>query len=176
MNKSILILLVFLFVILLAFSSIMIEKYSINMIQNGDSVGRTEGLDNNLYDGTNSNENNDLPQSGEEKREEEDANMGVIELKGEDFENEVLNSEKTVLIDFYADWCMPCKMMAPVVEKVASENADIKVVKINIDNEQDIAIQYGIMSIPTFMVVKNGEVVNRIVGVVDKAELESAIK
>ena len=111
-----------------------------------------------------------------ENKEEEEKEMGILELTSETFEEEVLKSDKTVLIDFYADWCGPCKMMAPVVERIASENPDIKVCKVNIDNAESLAINYRVMSIPTFMVVKNGEVVNRIVGAVDKAELESAIK
>lgn len=111
-----------------------------------------------------------------ENNNEEEEKMSILEVTNENFEEEVLNSEKTVLVDFYADWCGPCKMMAPVVEKIASENADIKVRKINIDNEEELAIKYRVVSIPTFLVIKNGEEVNRIVGAVDKAELEEAIK
>ena len=96
---------------------------------------------------------------------EESGEMEVVEMTNERFEEEVLKSEKTVLIDFYADWCAPCKMMAPVVERIASENSELKVVKVNM-----------VMSIPTFVVIKNGEEVNRIVGAVDKSELESLIK
>ena len=111
-----------------------------------------------------------------ENNNEEEEKMSILEVTNENFEEEVLNSEKTVLVDFYADWCGPCQMMAPVVEKIASENADIKVRKINIDNEEELAIKYRVVSIPTFLVIKNGEEVNRIVGAVDKAELEEAIK
>lgn len=111
-----------------------------------------------------------------ENNNEEEEKMSILEVTNENFEEEVLNSEKTVLVDFYADWCGPCKMMAPVVEKIASENVDIKVRKINIDNEEELAIKYRVVSIPTFLVIKNGEEVNRIVGAVDKAELEEAIK
>lgn len=111
-----------------------------------------------------------------ENNNEEEEKMSILEVTNENFEEEVLNSEKTVLVDFYADWCGPCKMMAPVVEKIASETVDIKVRKINIDNEEELAIKYRVVSIPTFLVIKNGEEVNRIVGAVDKAELEEAIK
>ena len=173
MNKVIVILIAIFFIVILAFSGIVVDKYSSQILDKGNSA---EKIENTLQDNSKDDKENVTEISGEENKREENENMSVMELTSVQFENEVLKSEKTVLIDFYADWCMPCKMMAPVVEKIASENADIKVVKINIDNEQDIAIQYGIMSIPTFMVVKNGEVVNRIVGVVDKAELESAIK
>lgn len=173
MNKVIVILIAIFFIVILAFSGIVVDKYSSQMLDAGNSE---EKIENTLQDNSKDDKDNVTEISGEENKREENENMNVMELTSAQFENEVLKSEKTVLIDFYADWCMPCKMMAPVVEKIASENEDLKVVKINVDNEQDIAIQYGIMSIPTFMVVKNGEVVNRIVGVVDKAELESAIK
>lgn len=107
---------------------------------------------------------------------EEEENMKILELTSENFENDVLKSEKTVLIDFYAEWCGPCKMMTPVVEAVAKENENVKVCKLNVDEVQDIAIKYGVMSIPTFIVIKNGEEVDRIVGAVDKSTLENAIK
>lgn len=100
----------------------------------------------------------------------------VIKVNSENFETEVLNSEKTVLIDFYADWCGPCKMLSPIVEQVASENTNVKVVKINIDDEQDLAIDYGVMSIPTLVVIKNGQEADRVVGVVPKSEVEKLIK
>lgn len=100
----------------------------------------------------------------------------VLEVDDENFESEVLNSDKTVLIDFYADWCGPCKVLSPIVEEVASENDDIKVVKINIDEAIIIANQYGIMSIPTLVVIKNGEEVNRTVGVISKTEIVDMVK
>ena len=83
--------------------------------------------------------------------------MEVMKVTTANFEEEVLNSDKTVLIDFYADWCGPCKMFSPIVESVAEENEDIKVVKIDVDNAQDLAIKYQIMSIPTIVVIKNGQ-------------------
>ena len=107
---------------------------------------------------------------------EEVDNMSVLEVTTQTFQQEVLNSEKTVLIDFYADWCGPCKMLSPVVEEVAQENTDIKVVKINVDNAQEIAIKYQIMSIPTLVVVKGGNEVTRSVGVVSKTEILEMIK
>ncbi len=100
----------------------------------------------------------------------------VLEVDDENFESEVLKSDKTVLIDFYADWCGPCKVLSPIVEEVASENDDIKVVKINIDEAIIIANQYGIMSIPTLVVIKNGEEVNRTVGVISKTEIVDMVK
>ena len=102
--------------------------------------------------------------------------MGVIEVSDENFKSEVLESDKTVLIDFYADWCGPCKMLSPVVEEVAKENDNIKVVKINLDNSQDIAVEYGIMSIPTLVVIKNGQETNRSIGVISKSEITKLLE
>ena len=107
---------------------------------------------------------------------EEGSGMEIIKVTNVNFEEEVLNSNKTVLIDFYADWCGPCKAYAPIVEAVASENTDIKVVKINVDNAQDIAINYNVMSIPTTVIIKNGKEVNRAVGMISKSALLELIK
>ena len=100
----------------------------------------------------------------------------IINVSSKNFETEVLNSEKTVLIDFYADWCGPCKMLSPVVEQFANENENIKVVKIYVDDEQDLAIKYGVMSIPTLVVIKNGQEVNRSVGLVSKDDILNIVK
>ena len=107
---------------------------------------------------------------------EEESAMEVMKVTSANFEEEVLNSDKTVLIDFYADWCGPCKAYSPIVESVASENEDIKVVKIDVDNAQDIAIKYQVMSIPTTVVIKNGQEVNRVVGMVSKSDLLEMVK
>lgn len=87
--------------------------------------------------------------------------MSVIDVKTADFEAEVLKSDKTVLVDFWAVWCGPCRMLSPVVDQVAEENPDIKVCKVNVDEEQQLAIKYGVMSIPTLLVFKGGELVNQ---------------
>ena len=102
--------------------------------------------------------------------------MEVLKVTSENFEEEVLNSNKTVLIDFYANWCGPCKMLSPVVETVAKENENIKVVKIDVDTAQDLAIKYQVMSIPTLVVIKNAQEVKRTVGVVNKSEIEEMVK
>lgn len=100
----------------------------------------------------------------------------ALQFTSENFEQEVLKSEQVVLVDFYADWCGPCKMMAPVVDEIATEMGDaVKVGKINVDNAQELAQKYSIMTIPTFMVVKNGEPVEKVIGVVPKAQLEEMI-
>ena len=102
--------------------------------------------------------------------------MSVTSLNGENFNKEVLENEGKVLVDFYADWCGPCKMMSPVIDKIADEVNGVKVCKLNVDDAQEIAGQYGIMSIPTIMVFENGEVKEKFVGVTSKQELLDAIK
>lgn len=97
--------------------------------------------------------------------------MSVIKLNNENFTNEVVNSEKTVLLDFYADWCGPCKMIGPVVAEIAEERTDIKVCKINVDEQPELAAKFGITSIPVLAVMKNGKVVNSAVGAMPKAQI-----
>lgn len=98
--------------------------------------------------------------------------MSVISLNEKNFDEEVLRSDKPVLIDFWASWCGPCKMMSPVIDAIAEEMGEkVKVCKINIDEEQNLAVKYNVMSIPTFIVIKDGKEVSRSVGVQDKAEI-----
>ena len=95
-----------------------------------------------------------------------------IKLSTENFEKEVLKSEKPVLVDFYADWCGPCNAMAPVIEELAKElEGKVKVGKINVDENPDIAVEYNVMSIPTLIVFKNGKEEKRLVGLRNKEEL-----
>ena len=102
--------------------------------------------------------------------------MEVLKINNSNFEEEVLKSKKVVLVDFYAEWCGPCKMLAPVVEQIAKENEDIKVAKINVDEAQELAEKYGVMSIPTLVVIKNGEEIKRKVGLASKTEILNMIK
>lgn len=97
--------------------------------------------------------------------------MAIIELNNENFETEVLKSDKPVLVDFWASWCGPCKMLSPIVDQVAEERSDIKVGKINVDEQPALAVAYGISSIPTLFVFKNGEKVNSSLGVVSKEDV-----
>ena len=97
--------------------------------------------------------------------------MSVLHITKENFEAEVLNSDKPVLLDFFAVWCGPCKMIAPILDEIAAEREDIKVCKINVDEEQELAAKYQVMSIPTLMVFQNGEVVNQSLGARPKAQI-----
>ncbi len=97
--------------------------------------------------------------------------MAVVKVTMDNFENEVLNSDKKVLVDFWASWCGPCMMIAPVIDEISEERADIKVCKVNVDEEPALAQAFGIESIPSLFVVENGEVVNHIAGAVPKATI-----
>lgn len=99
----------------------------------------------------------------------------VKEVTEENFNEEVLNSDKTVLIDFYADWCGPCKQLSPRVEEVAKEKKNIKFVKIDVDKNYELSMKYQTMSIPTLVVIKNGEEINRAVGLISKSEIINLI-
>lgn len=102
--------------------------------------------------------------------------MLEVNLNKENFEQEVKNSDKLVIVDFWATWCGPCQMLAPVLEKIAEEKKDsVKVCKVNVDEEQELAMEYGIMSIPTLVMFKNGEKVKTSVGFFSKSELEKII-
>lgn len=103
--------------------------------------------------------------------------MSVLKITSENYEKEVLESNKPVLIDFYADWCGPCRMMSPIIDEIADEMGEgVKVGKINVDDNQDLAMKYNVMSIPTILVIKEGNVTKTFVGVTDKNEIKEALK
>ncbi len=97
--------------------------------------------------------------------------MSVVNINQANFENEVLNSEKKVLLDFWAPWCGPCRMVSPIVDAIAEERADVKVGKVNVDDEEALATRFGIMSIPTLMVFEGGKVIKTAIGVRSKDDL-----
>ncbi len=97
--------------------------------------------------------------------------MAVVTLTQENFEAEVIKSDIPVLVDFWASWCGPCRMLSPIVDQIAEERTDIKVGKVNVDEQEELAMRYGIMSIPTLIVFKNGEIVKKTMGVQPKAAI-----
>ena len=103
--------------------------------------------------------------------------MSVFKITSENYKKEVLESDKKVLIDFYADWCGPCRMMSPIIEEISEElENNIKVGKVNVDENQELAMEYGVMSIPTIVIIEKGEVIKSFVGVRDKNEIKEALK
>lgn len=97
--------------------------------------------------------------------------MSVIEVNTDNFVKEVIESEKTVLVDFWAPWCGPCRMLSPIIDDIAKEHPEIKVCKINVDEQSELASQFRIISVPTLFVIKNGEIVNQSSGLVTKAKI-----
>jgi len=94
-----------------------------------------------------------------------------MKITNQNFEKEVLQSDRPVIVDFFATWCGPCKMLAPILEEIEKENTNIKVCKVDIDEESELASKYQIMSVPTLIAIKNGEIINTLVGVRGKQEI-----
>ena len=101
--------------------------------------------------------------------------MSVITLTTENFENEVLKSDKPVIIDYWAEWCGPCQAFSPIIDEVAEERKDIKVCKINVDQQRQLAAKFKVMSIPTLLIIKDGEIKNRSVGLISKDDINELI-
>lgn len=97
--------------------------------------------------------------------------MSVLKITKDNFVQEVLNSDKPVLVDFWAGWCGPCRMVGPIIDEIAEERSDVKVCKVNVDEEPELASQFRVMSIPTLLVFKNGEIVNQSLGAKPKAQI-----
>ena len=101
--------------------------------------------------------------------------MSVVTVTQDNFENEVIKSSVPVLIDFWASWCGPCRMVSPVVDEIAEENTDVKVGKVNVDEQRELAAQFNVMSIPTLVVIKNGKIVNQMVGARPKVQIAAML-
>lgn len=155
MNKKVLyIILVFIFIMILVLISLFLNKQNQNMLAKENiSSEQVQIID------------------------KEENKMEVTKVDAENFEREVLESKTTVLVDFYADWCGPCKMLSPIVDEVAtSGNTGAKFVKVNIDENQDLARKYNVMSIPTLVIIKNGKEADRSVGLINKEKIENLVK
>ena len=101
--------------------------------------------------------------------------MAALKITKDNFQTEVLESKETVLLDFWASWCGPCKMIGPIIDQIADERSDIKVGKVNVDEEQELAVQFKVMSIPTLIVIKDGKVVNQSMGAKPKTAILSML-
>lgn len=101
--------------------------------------------------------------------------MGIVNVNKENFRAEVLQSDRPVLVDFWASWCGPCRMIAPILEELSQEREDIKVCKVNVDEQPELASQFGVVSIPLLVVVENGQVVRKSVGAKPKADIEKLL-
>ena len=95
----------------------------------------------------------------------------VKKINSQEFQNEVLNSKGIALVDLFADWCMPCQMIAPIIEEISNEKADVSFFKINVDESPEVAVKYGVSSIPTLLIFKDGELVNKAVGAYPKEKI-----
>ena len=159
-KKIIWVIVLLLFVIAIVVASIYINKKGQEYIQDSQTGNML-----NADDSAGTAEENTINEN------EEAEHITVIEVTDETFEEEVLNSDKPVLIDFYANWCVPCRMFSPIVEEVAQENSNIKVVKVNVDESQEITTKYQVMSMPTLVVLENGTEVTRSIGIISKSEI-----
>ena len=153
-EKIILIVVVIAFAIILVLASEAMKNSEINNLENDNEIENQN---------FNANENSNTEESK------------VVYANENTFEAEVLNSDKVVLVDFYADWCYPCRMLAPTLEKIARENTDIKVVKVNVDENETLAIEYGATAIPLMVIIENGQEKNRLSGALPESEILQAI-
>lgn len=102
--------------------------------------------------------------------------MSTTIITKENFQEEVLHSPQTVLIDFWADWCGPCRMLSPIIDQVAADHSDVKIGKVNVDEQPELAARFGVMSIPTLIVFRNGEKIEESVGLIPKEQIEALLR
>ena len=152
-EKQKLILLIVMLIVVIGSAVILYERFSQNAIEAESNVTNEANVESNIS------ENNENQKSD------------VLDIELSNFETEVIKSEKKVLIDFYADWCGPCQKLSPIVDKFAEEHSEIKVVRIDIDAQEDLADRYNIRSIPTLVVIENGEEINRVIGLVSEEKI-----
>ncbi len=152
-EKQKLILLIVMLIVVIGSAAILYERFFQNAIEAESNVTTEANVESNIS------ENN------------ENAKSDVLNIESSNFETEVIKSEKKVLIDFYADWCGPCQKLSPIVDKFAKEHNEIKVVRIDIDAQEELADRYNIRSIPTLVVIENGEEINRVIGLVSEEKI-----
>ena len=152
-EKQSFIILIVILIVIIGTALILYERFS----QNGNEVESNVIIEANVE--SDISENN------------ENAKSDVLDIELSNFETEVIKSEKKVLIDFYADWCGPCQKLSPIVDKFAEEHSEIKVVRIDIDAQENLADRYNIRSIPTLVVIENGEEINRVIGLVSEEKI-----
>ena len=152
-EKQSFIILIVILIVIIGTAIILYERFS----KNGNEVKSNVIIEANVE--SNISENN------------ENSKSDVLDIELSNFETEVIKSEKKVLIDFYADWCGPCQKLSPIVDKFAEEHSEIKVVRIDIDAQEDLADRYNIRSIPTLVVIENGEEINRVIGLVSEEKI-----
>lgn len=152
-EKQKLILLIVMLIVVIGSAVILYERFSQNAIEAESNVT------------TESNVESNMPENNENQK------SAILDVDTSNFETEVIKCEKKVLIDFYADWCGPCQKLSPIVDKFAEEHSEIKVVRIDIDAQEDLADRYNIRSIPTLVVIENGEEINRVIGLVSEEKI-----
>ena len=110
--------------------------------------------------------------TGDREIDGNDNDSSILELTVDSFDEFIQNTDKKILVDFYADWCQPCKLLEPIVEEVSMENQEVLFARVNVDENRELSNKYAIRALPTLVVIKNGEEINRVVGLVEKAEVE----
>ena len=165
-----LVIIVIVLAIVLFGSSFIINKQSEKKLAEG--VANSSSVNNSTMINSINNESKLVEES---QNTAETTESAVIDVNTSNFETEVINSDKKVLIDFYADWCGPCKRLSPIVDKVAKENIDVKFVRIDVDNNKELANRYNVSSIPTLVVIENGEEIDRSVGLIPEDKVLNLI-